>query len=375
LKIAFIQETFNPFRGGSQRRVYEIGRRLAKAGHEVHVFTVRLSPQWKREEVIGGIFVHRIADCFQYLTSDGLRNLFGVSKFLLALSSRSFREFDVLDVNHCPLFPLLLMSLRYRAKVIATFHECWAEDWSKWSRGRIRVRIGLCLEKLSCVLPNRSISVSQFTKRRMVEKFNVEPDKIAVLSNGVDTALFKPPNPEPTRGNNIVFLGRLNPHKRVDLLLQALSKSPSTHLQIIGDGPALGSLMALSHDLGLKDRVTFHRGLSDEGVAEIIAHSQLLVLPSEREGQGIVLLEAMACGTPTIVTNSDMNAAVDLVSDSDSGLVVEHNAQALSEGILRLLNDEELRRKLSEAGERYVKEYSWDAIAERCLKIYENFID
>jgi len=150
-----------------------------------------MAEDWLREDIIDGIKVHRITDCSNYLTSDGLRNIYGVFKYIKSLSSLDFHDFDAVDVNHCPLFPLLFLGVKERGNVVGTFHECWADEWKKWTGNFLTAKIGCLLERASFLPPKICVAVSNFVKKRIMDSFGIDPNKILVLPNGVDTSVFK----------------------------------------------------------------------------------------------------------------------------------------------------------------------------------------
>jgi len=148
---------------------------------------------------------------------------------------------------------------------------------------------------------------------------------------------------------------------------------PSLRLEIIGNGSELHQLDMLSKEFGLKEEVRFLTGVSDNEIVDKLKSAKLLVLPSRREGQGIVLLEAMAAGTPVIVTNSPgMNACPEIVAESGGGLISEPNSSKLAKDMDLLLEDDMLWESCSKAGVGYAEKHDWNIITEECEKIYES---
>ena len=172
----------------------------------------------------------------------------------------------------------------------------------------------------------------------------------------------------------IVYLGRLNPHKKVDWLLKALKivkrEVQDVKLNIVGDGPYRFYYENLSRKIGVEKNVLFHKGLDDLDVIKLLKGSRVYVLPSIREGQSITTLEAMAAGTPQIVIDIDGNGAVDLIKTSRSGLIIKPSIKSLADSVMALLNDDILYKRLRDNGFKYIENYSWDNTADSYHKLY-----
>jgi len=384
LKIALVQETFNPFFGGSQRRVYEISKRLVKRGHLVHIFTVRLDSRWPEEDYIDGIHVHRYMNpWYGFITSVGWRSVTDVMKYaILTLAKLSKRvDFDLYEANHCPLFPLMAtwqIAKGKRKPLTATFHECWHNDWYKWAPNALTAGSGIILERITTMLPNILIAVSPLVKSRLTSLFGVPEGRIKVISNGVDPDPYPHTRPIKQFGK-IVYVGRLNRHKRVDLLLQAYAEVKRRHqdvsLEILGDGTERGFLEKLAQSLELRN-VVFRGKVSDREVVKALKSAWIKVLPSIREGQGIVLLEAMAAGTPCIAVKSGgCNAVADIIKNKETGLLARPNVPSISKKINLLLSDNDLWSRLREEGLDYVQEHTWEKITEQYEGLYKKLIE
>jgi glycosyltransferase involved in cell wall biosynthesis len=145
---------------------------------------------------------------------------------------------------------------------------------------------------------------------------------------------------------------------------------------VVGSGPCKGDLVSLSERLHLHDKVVFQGAVSQEELVRYYAMADVFVLPSvttkegETEGLGVVLLEAMASRVPVIGTN--VGGIPDIIKDGKTGLLaLQRNPHDLAEKILRILDDEALRKELAEKGHDFVKqEFSWEVVAGKFKKIY-----
>ena len=163
----------------------------------------------------------------------------------------------------------------------------------------------------------------------------------------------------PVGGGRILFIGRLAAVKGVRLLLEAVAtlraRHPGLTLTLVGDGPDRSGLEARAQALGLGDAVTFTGYLGEAGVAEVLARSDMLVLPSFAEGVPVVLMEAMASGLPVVATR--VGGVAELVEDGVSGLLVPPgDAGVLAGAMDRLLADPDLCRRFGAAGSAAVRE-------------------
>jgi glycosyltransferase involved in cell wall biosynthesis len=177
----------------------------------------------------------------------------------------------------------------------------------------------------------------------------------------------------------VLFLSRIHPKKRPDLLLQAISQvaaqNHDCHLIFAGSGEAeyLNYLISLVSSLGLASRVSFAGFVTGKDKALLLQGSDIFVLPSYAENFGVAVAEAMAAGLPAIVT-PDVQISPEVMTQQ-AGLVVEGNVDALSAAITRLIASPEERRQLGKNGQRLVNHcYSWNVIAQNLAEVYTKIL-
>ena len=240
-----------------------------------------------------------------------------------------------------------------------------------------------------------ALVVSTESERVDVQDISVRANgDVAVIPPGVDLNVFHPyPQAEarreldiPARDKMVLFVGRIEPLKGVDTLLQSLKllresgeMPPHLCLSIIGGDPAkpretrhaeLEKLMGLRDDLGLSDLVTFLGRRAQETLHCYYSSADVVVMPSHHESFGMVALEAMACGTPVIA--SAVGGLAELVRDGDTGyLVPDRDPAAMSECLRRLLSDTELRARLGRQAADHANGYSWSNITRQMVELYE----
>jgi len=337
---------------GCERRFLEIGKRLAKKNHEIHVFTLRYDNSLAEEELIDGMSVHRCANSNNYFLPSGFRSINGVFKYSFKTLMRLFgQDFDVYYSNQWP----MLHSVFAKPAASPLIQE-WCEVWYT----SLKITI---LQQFLKKIGDYHVAVSEFTKRRLLNFLELDPEKVTVIPNGVDNSRFRYNSHDKVWGR-IVYVGRLVPHKHVELLVDAFyevkEKVPEAELHIIGSGPSMRLIKDRAS--GLRD-CFIHGFLPDDRMIDLLKSSWLFVLPSEREGSGLVALEAMAAGLPIITVDYPDNGAKKL-THTKCGLAVNPTSNAIASAILQLLNDEDLWKDMSNNALGFSKEYDWDVVAE-----------
>ncbi len=222
---------------------------------------------------------------------------------------------------------------------------------------------------------NRCAIVTTLTEalRRAALATGVEEARIRVIANGVNVAEFTPA-PEHERTKTILFVGFLIKRKGVDFLLDALpavlAHLPDYRLVLVGEGPEEETLRRQAEQLGIAHAVEFTGFLPQAEVRRWMRTAQVLVLPSREEGQGVVLLEALASGTPVI--GSDVDGIAEVIDERVGALTPAGASAHLAAAITALLADRATWRAKSEAArQRALARYDWRNLAADYLALYE----
>ncbi len=376
MKIAFVYDAVYPWvKGGAEKRIYELGKRLAENENEVHVFGVKW---WNGTAMMEneGMALHGVCKPMK-LYVNGRRSIPEALIFAIKLLPHLIRDrYDVIDVSAFPYFSCFtakLVSALRRNPMIITWHEVWGNYWYEYMGWR--GFFGKLVEFTASKLTQTSIVVSPLTKKNLVS-LGVKSENIHIVPNGIDIGKIGniPPSPDKC---DILFAGRLIREKNVDVLLEAVccvkDALPDVKCHIIGDGPEKERLFGLVAERGLMDNVRFFGFLTYEEVIARIKSSKILALPSTREGFGMVVIEAFACGIPVITVKGELNAASSLVSEK-TGFVVNLDAEELGNAVRSLLGNDALREKMAASAMNAAQKYDWDRIARQASFIYEEHL-
>lgn len=214
----------------------------------------------------------------------------------------------------------------------------------------------------------RVLTVSEYSKTQIVRWAGVKPDQVVVVGNGVDLA-FSPDGPAYDPGYPyILYVGNRKPHKNLPRLLEAFAQvaaeQPELHLLLSGAPDDETRHQALR--LGIYHRVVFAGHIPEAQLPALYRGAALLTLPSLYEGFGLPPLEAMACGTPVVV--SDTTSLPEVVGEA--GVLVDpQSVPSIADGLRRALTDSDLRERLRAAGLERARQFSWDRVAERVRRV------
>lgn len=200
--------------------------------------------------------------------------------------------------------------------------------------------------------------------------------KIRIIPNGVDTALWTPP-PDGERANELLFAGSFIERKGVRHLLEAapalLNRLPGYRLILIGDGPQEAQLRGMAAASGIADRIEFRGFVPQDQVRAAMQRARVFILPSLEEGLGVVLLEALACGTPIVASRVD--GIVDVVTEEVGVLTPPANPDQIGAAVVQVLaSPQQWARYSAAARQRAVGHYDWDHIAGRFLSLYRSLV-
>lgn len=340
--------------GGSEVHAHEVARRWAAAGLDV---TMRTSWAQGRAPIVR-------RDGYRVVRKAG-RYLVFPRAILSEIAERHGPWDAMVEIwNGVPFFSPVWR--RGRPSVV-WLHHVHAEMWRMvFADNEKLARAGELLEsRIAPPFYRRSsiVTLSESSKTELVHDLGFRPDRVAVVPPGID-ARFTPGGGDRAPHPLLVAVGRLVPVKRYDRLIRTVARVMETHpgleLVIVGEGYERPLLEELIAELGLGDTVKLAGHLGDDEVLDLYRRSWAVVSASAREGWGMTITEAAACGTPAVV--SRIAGHVDAVVEGVSGLLFDGEDEAVA-ALGRFLDDEVLRKDLATGALNRAAELTWDATA------------
>jgi glycosyltransferase involved in cell wall biosynthesis len=327
VRICLVYDCLFPYTvGGAERWYRNLGEHLAADGHDVTYITMRQWERGRRGEV-PGVSVVTVAPRMALYTRSGRRRVSQAIVFGLGVLwhlLRRGRRYDVVHTASFPYFSLLAAGAGQplaRFQLVVDWHEVWSSSYWNEYLGRVGGRIGLAVQALCLRIPQRAFCFSRLHARRLRE--GGLRGEVAVLEGEYAGSLdAREPLPaEPV----VVFAGRHIPDKRAPAIVPAVAvlrrTQPAARCVIFGDGPERERVQRLVHDLGLGGVVSVPGFVSAPQVERALRAAACMILPSRREGYGMVVVEAASVGTPSVVVRDADNAATELIEEGINGFV------------------------------------------------------
>lgn len=372
--------------GGVERRILEVTRRLQTEA-DITIYSGTKAGFETPTQIEGVNFVPCKSTDLLYPLDNWTYNR-------SVIKNPAVYEADVFEVHNNSAYglPKALQKKGLRKPFVHLIHGPLADEYQQGLlnehptlRGRLANRFmkyQAKQEEEMARLATQIVAVSNYSKGKILDYYNLDRSRIQVVPNGVDVEKFKPINPTDAKkqfdlGNEptVLFVGSLVPRKGLPYLVEAAKKivkqQANTRFVIVGSGPLKSQLDQSLKVSGLARNFTFIGSLKDDQLPAINNAADVFVLPSIQEGQGIVLLEAQACGKPVVAFG--VGGVKEAVRESETGFLLElGDTVGLADRILELISSEALRQKMGDAGRRFVSEnYTWDLCAQRMLGIYK----
>jgi len=384
MKVLLVSLEYPPYSfGGVGSHVFHLSRALARKGIEVAVLSPGATEEEKSEDnvrhfttKIAGIpgckllsfalkvpgCVRRIRDTFDF---DIVHSHFGPCAFVSRKTLDSSPLIETAHGTHLgELFALRPLRRLMPREVVGKFCVYPAL---------------VLLDLLSYRRCYRIIAVSELAKKEIAKHGRGLLEKTVVLPNGIEISEFPleiSPAIRDQKQIKCLTIAFMQARKGLDYLLEAftLIKNDRISLTIVGDGPHYARLRKLAESLGITSSIKFTGRLARADVRHELRNSQLFVLPSLWEGQGIVFLEAMACGLPIVAT--DIPGVKGMLEDEVNALLVPPgDSRALARAIERLASSSELRFNLASEGLSRVEQFDWNELVERVISLYSSAME
>ena len=362
LRVLFVAARYIPYLGGVETHVYEVGRRLARAGVEVTVLTTDVSGTLPTVEEAEGILIRRVR------AWPAKRDYYFAPGIYRAITAGRW------DIIHCQgyhnLVPPLAMLAALRANIpfVLSFHS--GGDVTPLRKALRRVHWEMLRPLLSQA--QKLIAVSRFEADFFLEHLRLPAERFVVIPNGANlsqgTSLVEDKPAGPERTHLIVSVGRLERYKGHQRVIAALpgvlEQVPDARLRIVGSGPYEPNLRKMARKLGVDRQVEIGAVAPEDrgGMAALLSRASLVTLLSEYESQGTAVMEALAMRRPVLVAN---NSALRELSDLDliDGVSLESAPDEVARAIVG-----QMRRSIVPQD---ITLPTWDDCAASLLAIYQ----
>lgn len=348
------RDPLHPRAGGAEVHVAEIAERLGRRGFESTqaACSFRGAPAHER---VGALDVQRLGPLPFY---------YGRAAWLCRRATRKGR-FDVV-VEHLNKLPFFAPALSQRPVLAVCHHLFGAAAFQQ-----VSWPVAACVvaaERMIPLLYARTpfVAVSESTRLDLVQR-GIPSSHVSVIHNGIQTGARDAPAPS-RRGARVAYFGRLEPYKRVDLLLRAaavlVTRIPALAIDVIGRGTDRSRLEHIAAELGIASRTQFHGFVDDARRDALLVRARVCVCPSVKEGWGITVIEANSLGVPVIAT--DAPGLRDAVRHDETGFLVGvDDPEVWAARIGQLLTDDALADRLGNAARAWSREFDWDRAADR----------
>ncbi|MGH3111164.1 MAG: glycosyltransferase family 4 protein [Gaiellaceae bacterium] len=345
LRICLVYDHLFPHTvGGAERWMRDLGLHLVAAGNEVTYLTMR---HWTAADppALTGVRVLGLTDPGRVYREDR-RTLLPPLRFGLAVARHLWRngsDYDVVHVASFPYFPVLAArALRRRRgyRLVVNWLEVWTRTYWRRYAGAVVGTAGWLVQRACVRMRHTAYCISQMHADRLVaEGYRGVP----VVLPGLYAGAVEPAPGASVEPALVVYAGRHVREKRVDSLVRGFAlvreRRPNARLELYGDGPERQRLEVLVRSLGIDSSARILGRRPESEVEDAMARAACVATASEREGYGLVVVEAAARGTPSVIVDGPENAAIELVREGVNGAVAaDASSGNLSAAILRVLD-------------------------------------
>lgn len=373
-RVIIFSNAYKPTLSGVVTSIDLFRRGLIEAGHDVHVIAPVYEDYQDQEPYV---FRFPAMDLSNWVDASVVLPL----KAPMEATVRGIKA-TVIHSQHPFLMGALAVEFakEYQVPLVYTFHtlyDAYAQKYvpivqdfvGKMTDDFIRGYLEKCTH---IVAPTPSI-------KELIRKKYVSNIPVSVVPTPIDLRNYEDVKPESLRAKLgienaeiLLFLGRISEEKNLDFLLKAfkgiLEERPGVKLLIVGKGPSLHSVERLAKELGIRRAVLFVGAVPHDEVPNYVAAADVFVFPSEVETQGLVLIEAMAAGTPPVAVIT--TGSQDVLADG-GGVLVTAKLEAFKKAVIDLLSNPDYRKKMAEKAQEIASSYTIDAATAKMEKVYE----
>jgi glycosyltransferase involved in cell wall biosynthesis len=369
MKIALLSMDYPPrMAGGTTIHTYQLARALDKLGHEVHVVAAT-HPDAPVEEVKENIHIHRVKRPYSIFSAYRTKALLK-SKSLDIIHGHGICSYGHLLVNKFP--------------TVVKMHNTWLGEYERYKKvkGNIMkkldatttMKLYIKMDRSCCKRADHLICISDVMKRE-TGRYGIPNEKMTIIHNGIDYSRFETGDHFREKlgldGTVIGYIGRLEPHKGVEFLINAVKKIDCRVL-VVGSGSDQTRLERLVKQLGMEDKFKFTGYVPYDDVPKYYASMDIVVYPTLYEPLGNVILESMAAGKPIVASDVD---GIPEIFEPGTGYLIKPSAKAIEDKLSILVDDKKLREKMGALGRQKVRDHSWMEVAKQTVKVCEGVLE
>jgi glycosyltransferase involved in cell wall biosynthesis len=353
----------NPLAGGAEVYLQEIFSRLVNRGHHITLLSERFAGS-ESDDMIEGIRVIRAGGKFTFNFTAGRQ----VGRLAEALNA----DIVIDDLNKIPFYS----TWHTKRPVLAILMHLFRGSIFRETLPPMAAYVWVAETMIPLAYKRSRFAVLSESSKKDTVKVGIDPDRITVIPPGTDFGRFSPDASVP-REPLVLHVGRLKRYKATDHLLQAArllkERGVKFNAVVVGDGDDKPRLEALAAKLGLGAEVRFTGFVPEAEKVNWYRRAAVLVENSVKEGWGLIVMEANACGTPVVAANSP--GLRDSSRDGVNGLMYEYgDVPSLAEKLGRLLSDDALRGRLGQQAIAWAKQWTWDGAAEAMERVIEETV-
>jgi len=383
MKIAFFTNCYKPLINGVVSSIVSLKEAYERKGHETYIFAPKVNNYQDEEKNV-----------FRYQSI----NLTHKVKYPIAIplslkASQVITSFnpDIIHLHHP--FVLSMPAIMYAAKLkipkVLTIHT----QYERYSYYMSPIPQFIINEAIRIIIFNLADKVNVITTpsqsmKELISHYSIKKE-IVVIPNAIDIAIFRQKNDEQcnrlkeelnlTPGEVVIlYVGRVSLEKNIDKIIKALAiiknkKIDNFRFILVGEGNAVGQLKNLVDSLNLTEKVKFVGAVDREKVKYYYQISDIFAFSSTSETFGIVIIEALASGLPVLAVKAP--GAIDIITDGVDGILVDDDIAHFAKQLEILIQNKDLRQKLSENALHTVQRYSIDNVSDQMLSLYQRLIE
>lgn len=381
LRVCILSKQFPPGVGGAETYAYELANGLGERGHDVDVYTQWLDDPDETADTHENVTVHRVCKARRKLvTFETLHYSYRVRRDV---------DFEAYDIVHGTMMPASTIAVTplndIETPVVLTSHgtsigeakavalETPADYLLKYFFHPMNVAMDYVASRDA----DQVLAISDHAYEQLTTAYRLRADDVEMTPHGVDTDWFYPRDDHhpavDDEKTTLLYVGRLGARKGLALALRAFARVDDSDVEflIAGTGRHEERLRDLADDLGINDRVQFLGYVDDEQLPVLYSSADVFILPSRYEGFGLVLLEAMACGTPVIGTDA---GGIPTAVREGVGVVVERDVSKVASRVRELLQDDQRRDTMAQRATQRREDHSWNRAIKQTEQAYYSLV-